>query len=323
MPVVHVDRRIAELAAGQDSLVTWSDLVALGLGRGAIEHRVKRGLLHRVHRGVYRWGVPSDEPWTRARAAVLACGDDSIATHHAALGLYGLRPHPAGPIDVTVVGRRVRREGVRVHSVASMHEADARRLRGIAVSSPARALLEVSPELSPRDLASAVEQAQVRKLVSKRDIAAAIARSRQRAGVPALRALLDEPAFTRSKAERLVVRLVRAARLPEPAFNAYAEGFEVDALWRRERVALEFDSYEFHATRAAFERDRRKTAALTRAQYVVLRTTWYELRREPYALVARTAEALVLSAARGAGGGLRTAAPTGPPTAPTAANPTG
>jgi hypothetical protein len=25
-------------------------------------------------------------------------------------------------------------------------------------------------------------------------------------------------------------------------------------LWRRERVVLEFDSYEFHATRAAFER---------------------------------------------------------------------
>jgi very-short-patch-repair endonuclease len=61
-------------------------------------------------------------------------------------------------------------------------------------------------------------------------------------------------------------------------------------------VVLEFDSYAFHATRAAFERDRTKTAALTRGRYVVLRTTWRELTGESHALVARTAEALARSA---------------------------
>jgi very-short-patch-repair endonuclease len=76
-----------------------------------------------------------------------------------------------------------------------------------------------------------------------------------------------------------------------------AEGFEVDVLWRRERVVLEFDSYEFHATRAAFERDRRRTTALTRSRYIVLRTTWRELTRESHALVARTSEALALNRA--------------------------
>lgn len=61
-------------------------------------------------------------------------------------------------------------------------------------------------------------------------------------------------------------------------------------------MALEFDSYAFHATRAAFERDRKKTAHLTRDRYLVLRTTWTELTRQPYALIARVAEALALSA---------------------------
>jgi len=297
MSLIHIDRPIGDIAAGQDSLITWSQLRELGLGRGAIEYRVKRGLLHRMHEGVYCWGIPSDSPWTSARAAGFACGEGTVVTHHAALGLYGLRPHPEGPIDVTVVGRRVRRAGIRVHNAAALHRADTRTLRGILVSSPARALLEVASELSLRDLAEAVEWAQVRRLVTKREIAGAIARAEGRRGVPALRALLDEPAFTRSHAERLVVRLVRAARLPHPVINARVEGFEVDALWRRERVVLEFDSYEFHATRAAFERDRRRTAALTRGGYIVLRTTWHELTRESHALVARTAEAL----ARGAG----------------------
>ncbi len=61
---------------------------------------------------------------------------------------------------------------------------------------------------------------------------------------------------------------------------------------------LEFDSYEFHATRAAFERDRRRDATHTRAGYLVLRTTWRELTKEPHALIARVAEALALAAAR-------------------------
>jgi very-short-patch-repair endonuclease len=133
--------------------------------------------------------------------------------------------------------------------------------------------------------------------VTQRGLEAVISRAGSHPGVRPLRALLGEP-FTRSKAERIVVSLVRAARLPEPAFNATAAGFEVDVLWRRERVVLEFDSYEFHATRAAFERDRRRTAALTRENYVVLRATRTELTRESHALVARTAEALAPNRAR-------------------------
>ncbi len=110
MSLIHVDRLIGERAAGQDSLITSSQLRELGLGRGAIEHRVKRGLLHRMHEGVYCWGIPSDSPWAAARAAVFACGEGTVVTHHAATGLYGLRSHFSGPIDVTVVvGLRGRR----------------------------------------------------------------------------------------------------------------------------------------------------------------------------------------------------------------------
>lgn len=163
------------------------------------------------------------------------------------------------------------------------------------MSSPARALLEIAPQLTARELADAVEQAQVKRLVTKRDLEAAIRHAGARAGVRALRAVIEEPAFTRSWAERRVVALMRAARLPRPQFNTHAEGFEVDALWRRERVVLEFDSYAFHATKAAQERDRRKTAALQRGRYVVLRTTWRELTKESHALVARTAEALAFA----------------------------
>lgn len=81
-------------------------------------------------------------------------------------------------------------------------------------------------------------------------------------------------------------------RPPAARLQRLGRGFEVDVLWRDERVVWEFDSYAFHATRAAFERDRRRTAVLTRGRYLVLRTRWRELHDESYALIARTAEAL-------------------------------
>ncbi len=196
------------------------------------------------------------------------------------------------PTDVTVIGRRVRHHAIRTHEVAHLDARDVRNLGPLPIASPARTLVELAALLGTRELAAAVERAQVNRLVTKPEIAAALDRATGLRGTRTLRSLVDEPSFTRSRAERIVVALICAAELPRPVFNATVEGLEVDALWRRERVVLEFDSYTFHATRAAFERDRRRDATLARADYLVLRTTWTELTRRSPALVARVAEAL-------------------------------
>jgi hypothetical protein len=62
MAIVHVDRRIAAIAARQDSLITAAQLRALGLGRGAVQNRVRRGVLRPQHTGVYAWGVGGEAP---------------------------------------------------------------------------------------------------------------------------------------------------------------------------------------------------------------------------------------------------------------------
>lgn len=295
--VVHVDLLIGRVAARQHGVVTSAQLSALGLSRGALAHRIRRGLLHPMHRGVYLWGPPEPTVFARAQAAVLACGEDALISHAPAATLQGFGSRPIGAFDVTIPGRRVRVRGLRTHESA-VPAGECRVVAGIRVTSPARTLLDMAPSLTARELAHVVEQAQVKRLVTKRDISATLDRAGARAGVRALRAVLDEPAFTRSRAERRVVALLRAAKLPQPEFNAHLAGYEVDALWRRERVVLEFDSYAFHATRGAFRRDRRKSADLERSGHVVLRTTWHELTEESHALVARTAEALARSAQR-------------------------
>jgi very-short-patch-repair endonuclease len=69
-------------------------------------------------------------------------------------------------------------------------------------------------------------------------------------------------------------------------------GYEVDFLWQREKLIVEFDSWQFHGHRRAFERDRRKSVALAEAGYLVLRFTWRQLTEEPLAVIASIARAL-------------------------------
>jgi len=292
---IHVDRLLSLVAAAQNDTVTHEQLVALGLGRGAIGHRLRRGLLRPLHVGVYLFGHVKPSAVARAQAAVLACGARTLVSHHAIAALIGIRPPVAGDVDVTVIGRKPRPRGVRVHETATLDPADVRRLHGIPATAPARTLLDIAPDLQPRELAAAVEQAQVRCLVTRDEILAALDRAPGRRGSRIRRELASEPVFTRSQAERRLAALLRAAKLPRPDFNTMVEGFEVDALWRPQRVILEFDSYAFHATRAAFERDRRRDAVHSRAKYTTLRTTWRELTRESYVLIARVAEALAVS----------------------------
>jgi very-short-patch-repair endonuclease len=111
-----------------------------------------------------------------------------------------------------------------------------------------------------------------------------------RRGRRALRAALEhEPAPTRSEAERRLLALIRAARLPRPETNVVVSGYEVDLLWREQRVIVEVDGFAFHSTRQAFERDRARDAALQAAGYRVIRVTWRQIVDEPHALVAQLA----------------------------------
>ena len=138
-------------------------------------------------------------------------------------------------------------------------------------------LLDVAPELTPARARRAVEQAQIKRLVTKRPSAGAIdlaprPRRRRSAARAARRARLHAVAGG-ATARRAAAR----RRLPPPVFNARAEGFEVDVLWRQERVVLEFDSYAFQPTGGVRARPPNAPPRSRVGATSVLRTTWREL----------------------------------------------
>lgn len=291
------DQAIARIAGGQRGLVTRGQLDALGLGRGAIEHRLKQRRLHAIHRGVYLVGHPVPLPLARELAAVLSSGPGALVSHHSAARLWSFVSASRPGVDVTVPGRDLRsRAGVRQHQVNHIDPRDTTTQHDIPVTTPARTLVDLAGALGSRELGRAVEQARIQGLTDPRRITAALGRSPNRRGAGALRALLErerEPSLKRSEAEERVVGLVRSAGLPPPSTNARVGRHEVDLYWPSQRLVVEVDGYAFHSSHTAFERDRAGDAELAAAGVRVVRVTWRQAVEQPAVLVARIAQALV------------------------------
>ena len=294
----HVDRLIARIAGRQLGLITWKQLVAVGLSRGEISRRVARGLLHPVHRGVYAVGHLHLPPFADLRAATLACGDRSLVCRRSAIVLWRMARGGAAEVDVLVVGENRRsRKGIRVHRTATLARKDTGRRHGVPVTAPARTLVDFAEVASDAELESALNEARVLRLVDDGHLRGAIARAGRRRGAARLRALLDaelDRGFTRTEIERVMRRLVRRAGLPEPEVNAGVLGREVDFLWREQRLIVETDGRQAHGTPRAFERDRRRDAELQAAGYRVLRFTWRQVTDEPEYVVATIAATLAV-----------------------------
>jgi very-short-patch-repair endonuclease len=294
--VLHVegtgDRGLAEVAGAQRSCVHRTQLQALGISRGSYNRRVAAGSLHRVLPSVLSVVDPLIEPWAAETAALLYAGDNALLSHESAAALWGLTGTPSF-VAITMIGRKVESQPqLRQHRVAVMDIRDARLHKGFPVTSPARTLIDCGANANIDDL---LNEARVLKLVKDREIYDAMDRCPRRRGTKALRALLEsekESGFTRSRAERILKRLVRDAGLEPPTFNTTVMGVEADAYWPRLKLVVEVDGHLFHGHYRAFQRDRAKANRLVAAGFVVLRFTWPQLTQRPLRVVAEVARTL-------------------------------
>jgi very-short-patch-repair endonuclease len=213
------------------------------------------------------------------------------------MALLGIGSTAASRIDVTVVCRgRRQRPGIALHQARSLHTEERGEIEGIPVTSVARTLLDLAEVLPRRRLERVFEEADRLRLVDLPSIRRLLERSRGRHGLKPLRALLSESyrpmTGTRSGLERQFLRLRREVGLPPPLVNSQVVGYEVDMAWPDQRLVVELDSFAFHHTRAAFERDRARDAALQLEGYRVVRVTDRQLDDEPQEVV-RTIRALL------------------------------
>jgi very-short-patch-repair endonuclease len=298
-PGVTPDVRLAELAARQWGVASLGQLRALGLKDDAVRRRARAGRLHRLHRGVYAVGHTVLRREGRWLAAVLACGDGAVLSHRSAAAHWGLLQTDATQIDVTARRKRAGDAKIRSHFSRSLIARDTTTHRGIPITSVPRTLLDLSATIRSDRLERALAQAQRLNLYDHGAIAHLLARANGHRGASALaHATAEEPRLTRSEWEARLLRVVRSAALPQPLTNFVLSApdhprIEVDFCWPTHDLVVEADGWDTHRTRAAFEADRSRDAALQAAGYRVVRFTW----RTPDDVVVERLRALLLSRA--------------------------
>jgi predicted transcriptional regulator of viral defense system len=298
-PGTPPDQRVAKLAGRQWGVVSLAQLRAAGLSDDAVQRRVGAGRLHRLHHGVYAVGHTVLRREGRSLAAVLACGDGAVLSHRSAAAHWGLLQSEAARTDVTTPRTRAANATIRLHRSRSLIARDTTTHQGIPITSVPRTLLDLAATVNPDRLERALAQAEHLELYDHRAITELLARANGHRGQNALTAAIAlDPKLTKSEWEIRLLKLVRAAALPEPLVNLpldapdYGE-CKPDFHWPSHRLIVETDGWRTHRTRAAFESDRAKDAALTAAGYRVVRFTW----RTPDANILRRLQAL-LSPAR-------------------------
>ncbi len=280
------DTLIAQLAGRQHGVVARRQLIEAGVGRRAIGHRVNRGRLHIVHRGVYAVGHEALTQRGRWMAAVLAAGPDAVLSHHSAGALWGIRPTSRTRIDVTVP------RTLHATRILSPHRAvlprDERTTHdGIPVTTPPAPCSTSPATLSLRQLERAMNEAEALRLTSPTSLHELAERHQPRGTANLRTLLLNARSATRSELEAEFLAFLDRHNLPTPQTNTIIEGTEVDAAWRGHRLIVELDGYAHHGTRDAFEADRRRDRKLIAAGWIVLRLTWRDLTERPHEVAAQ------------------------------------
>ncbi len=296
------ERAIAAIARRQHGVVSLDDLAGLGLSASAIRSRVGSGRLQRVHRGVFAVGPVALTRRGRFMAAVLACSPSAALGYRCACELRELLPRRGQLIDVITQNRRARRrDGIRVHTSATLAPHDVTLVDNIPCTSLARTLLDIAEDGPRRDVERALDRAEQQEILDMRAIDDVLERSNGRRGAKLLRAVLAEyrvgSTLTRSELEEAFIVICRAAGLPPDAVNAWIAfpdggGAEADFLWRDQRLIVEVDGRSVHATRRAFQSDRRRDQRLMLLGWRVVRFTWQQVKFEP-AYVATTLRGLL------------------------------
>jgi very-short-patch-repair endonuclease len=278
-------RGIWMLAARQHGAVARSQLLDLGCSSDWIAHRIARGRLHRVRRGVYAIGRPQLTREGQWMAAVLACGPEAVLSHASAAALWGVAKERASDIHVSVPFHVNRSHaGIRVHRRAALSDGEIEHRLGIPVTSVTATLIDVAATLEANRLEAAINEADKLDLIDLERLRATLDERSPRPGLGRLRATLDRRTFTLtdSELERRFLPLARRVGLPLPApRDRKVNGFDVDFFWPELGLVVETDGLRYHRTPAQQAKDRVRDQVHAAAGLTPLRFTRAQVRFEP------------------------------------------
>lgn len=295
------DLDVVGLALGQAGCVSRAQARAAGFSDDMIAQRLRSGRWQRAHPGVYTL-VGSQASWFQdIWAAVLAAGRrqptvrDVVVTHETALLLHGVEPDrlPRYPVTLTVPNGRHRRvNGTVIHQLDDLAPRHLTTVKGLPVSRPSRAVVDVSRHMGERRLRDLLDELIVGRIVTLDKVSACLAEVARpgKPGLAALAELLDlhgsDYVPPHSELERALFEAIATAGLPEPArqhplpnrhsTDEFADGAYLDSM-----ILLEADGRRWHTRIRDLRRDHTRDADASQAGWLTLRFMYEQIVATP------------------------------------------
>lgn len=290
------------LSSAQLGLLTWPQLLELGVPRERLRQRLQSGEWQRIYRGVYRVGTGRVTLETRELAALLALGPDAVLSHFSAAQHWGFAPRTLTAIHVRIPWsvRRTALMGVTLHRGRALQPGDTDRRGALRWTNPATTLVDLAGLLDELELHTAVNEALRRRGPTHHETLALLGDSAQGVvGGGLLRKLLldvNPSNLPDSGFESLVLRLVQSLserpHLHYPVIEQDHFVAELDFAWPQLRLGLELDGWHFHGGPVSFERDQARILALQESGWDIRRFPWRMVRDRPKDFVRRMEKVL-------------------------------
>jgi very-short-patch-repair endonuclease len=282
------DAEVARIGARQHGVIALKQLEAAGLTRYAVAKRANKGSLHRIHRGVYAVGHRGLSLHGRFMAAVLACGEKAVLSHASAAILWELLKPLDGPVHISTpsTSGRARRPGIHLHRAPSLAEPSpspsySQQEGGRGGRLPA-ILTTYRDNIPVTTVPRTIEDLRASSLLPPHLLRRAI----RQAEIRGHRPVGLETDRTRSDLEAAFLALFARHRIPRPEVKPKLGRWEVDFLWRDQRLVVEVDFWTYHRGSVAFHADHERDLDLRAAGYAVHRFTDRQLETEPERVVA-------------------------------------
>lgn len=292
----HIQSDVLEdFLRDHDGVITLAHAKQAGLSQDAVNRRVRSGKWLRCSRGVY---FADDRPFTdaaRIRAAVWSAGPNAVASGLAAAWWHEVTKYPPDTVEVTIprTGHHPKQHGVKLRR-RDLDQHDIVVRRGLRVTALPLTVVEAAAR---RGGGAKLMDSALQRHTELRDLWRAHMRNKGRHGSPAARRLLTAAADgARSEAERLLIKLMRAAGITGWKANYRLGRYVIDVAFPADKLAIETDGWAFHHDQEVFQKDRVKQNEIALMGWQVLRFTWLDLTEYPQRVIAEIRLAIRSSA---------------------------
>jgi very-short-patch-repair endonuclease/predicted transcriptional regulator of viral defense system len=289
--------QLLRLAAKQFGVFWRDQAISAGITKRVIDGRVRSGEWVRILPRVYRL-ASAPETWEQLLMAAVLWAGECVVSHRSAARLHRLEGVESDLVEITTT--RVLRSAhpnIAIHRYNDLEPRDLAWVGVFRTTTPTRTLIDLGSVCDEATVEHALEDALRRRLttVPRLERRLAVLRRSGRRGVLILEKILRVRGLqppTASGMETRLARLLRKGGIPQPQRQCVVTNDgkfigRVDFAYPERKLAIEFDSAQFHEAETDRPNDCLRANDLMLIGWRTVHVTWYDLKCRPAVILAQ------------------------------------